>query len=115
MNVRVLMSDDGGKNFKTFRARGTHSDNHAIAFRKDDPDYFLVGTDGGLPWMIANLSIIFLEEHKTMAHMEDLPEQTIVVESAMEIGTKHLVVMDTNLLLNLAIQTSSTPNLSKGT
>ncbi|MEM8527548.1 MAG: glycosyl hydrolase [Bacteroidota bacterium] len=48
MNVRILMSDNGGKNFKTFQARGTHSDNHAIAFRKDDPDYILVGTDGGL-------------------------------------------------------------------
>ncbi|MEM6700925.1 MAG: glycosyl hydrolase, partial [Bacteroidota bacterium] len=48
MNVRILMSDNGGKKFETFRARGTHSDNHAIAFRKDDPDYILVGTDGGL-------------------------------------------------------------------
>ncbi|MEM9884836.1 MAG: glycosyl hydrolase [Bacteroidota bacterium] len=47
MNVSILMSDDGGKNFKPF-TRITHSDNHAIAFRADDPDYVLVGTDGGL-------------------------------------------------------------------
>ena len=25
-----------------------HSDNHSIAFRMDDPDYLLVGTDGGI-------------------------------------------------------------------
>jgi hypothetical protein len=25
-----------------------HSDNHSVAFRKDDPDYLLVGTDGGI-------------------------------------------------------------------
>lgn len=47
MNVQILMSNDGGKNFNPL-TRKTHSDNHAIAFRADDPDYILVGTDGGL-------------------------------------------------------------------
>lgn len=47
MNVQILMSNDGGKNFNPL-TRKTHSDNHAIAFRADDPDYLLVGTDGGL-------------------------------------------------------------------
>ncbi|MEL7123985.1 MAG: glycosyl hydrolase, partial [Bacteroidota bacterium] len=48
MNVRVLVSEDGGKNFSTMRERDKHSDNHAMAFRMDDPDYLLVGSDGGL-------------------------------------------------------------------
>ena len=47
MNVQILMSNDGGKNFNPL-TRKTHSDNHAIAFRADDPDYILVGTDGGI-------------------------------------------------------------------
>lgn len=28
--------------------KNKHGDNHAIAFKKDDPDYLLVGSDGGL-------------------------------------------------------------------
>ncbi len=48
MNVRILMSDNGGKDFSTFAPRGTHSDNHAMAFRPHDPNYVLLGTDGGL-------------------------------------------------------------------
>ncbi len=47
-DVRVQVSDDGGKTFKRMEEKFKHSDNHAIAFRKDDPDYLLVGTDGGL-------------------------------------------------------------------
>ena len=48
MNNYMLSSDDGGKNFYEFNRAHKHVDNHAIAFRKDDPDYLLVGTDGGL-------------------------------------------------------------------
>jgi photosystem II stability/assembly factor-like uncharacterized protein len=47
-NVRMLVSDDGGKTFYTMKEEHKHSDNHALAFRNDDPDYLLVGTDGGL-------------------------------------------------------------------
>jgi len=47
-NVRMLVSDDGGKTFYTMKEEHKHSDNHALAFRKDDPDYLLVGTDGGI-------------------------------------------------------------------
>lgn len=47
-SVRMFVSDDGGKNFRTMRERNKHSDNHALVFRKDDPDYLLVGTDGGI-------------------------------------------------------------------
>ncbi len=48
MDVRIQVSDDGGKNFRTLQERDKHSDNHAIAFRMDDPDYLLVGTDAGI-------------------------------------------------------------------
>ena len=48
MDVRIQVSDDGGRNFRRLKEEHKHSDNHAIAFRADDPDYLLVGTDGGL-------------------------------------------------------------------
>ncbi len=48
MDVRIQISNDGGKNFTRLPERLKHSDNHAIAFRMDDPDYLLVGSDGGL-------------------------------------------------------------------
>ena len=47
-DVRMQVSDDGGKTFRRMKEKHKHSDNHAIAFRKDDPDYLLVGCDGGL-------------------------------------------------------------------
>lgn len=47
-DVRFQVSDDGGKTFRRLREQSKHSDNHAMAFRADDPDYLLVGTDGGL-------------------------------------------------------------------
>ncbi|MBL4659822.1 MAG: hypothetical protein JKY19_05670 [Alcanivoracaceae bacterium] len=47
-NNRMKVSDDGGKTFRTMKEENKHSDNHALAFRKDDPDYLMVGTDGGL-------------------------------------------------------------------
>ncbi|MGM0532481.1 MAG: WD40/YVTN/BNR-like repeat-containing protein [Bacteroidota bacterium] len=48
MDVRTQVSDDGGKNFRRLKEKHKHSDNHAMAFRKGDPDYLLLGTDGGL-------------------------------------------------------------------
>lgn len=48
MDVRIQISEDGGKTFRRMTEKYKHSDNHAIAFRKDDPDYLLVGTDGGV-------------------------------------------------------------------
>jgi photosystem II stability/assembly factor-like uncharacterized protein len=47
-DVRMWVSNDGGKTFKRMKERFKHSDNHALAFRADDADYLLVGTDGGL-------------------------------------------------------------------
>ena len=48
MNVRILVSENGGGNFRTLTEEKKHSDNHAIIFRRDDPNYLLVGTDAGI-------------------------------------------------------------------
>lgn len=48
MDVRIRVSENGGKKFSTLQEDDKHSDNHAMAFKMSDPDYLLVGTDGGL-------------------------------------------------------------------
>lgn len=48
MNVRVLTSEDGGKTFTQLKERNKHSDNHALVFKKDDPNYLMLGTDAGI-------------------------------------------------------------------
>jgi photosystem II stability/assembly factor-like uncharacterized protein len=48
MDVRIQVSDDGGTTFRRLTEKAKHSDNHALAFRPDDPDWLLAGTDGGL-------------------------------------------------------------------
>ena len=48
MNVRVLTSGDGGKTFVQLKESDKHSDNHAIVFKKDDPNYIMLGTDAGI-------------------------------------------------------------------
>jgi len=47
-DVRIQVSDDGGKTFRRLKEKHKHSDNHIISFRPDEPDYLLVGTDGGI-------------------------------------------------------------------
>jgi len=47
-DVRMQITLDGGKTFKQMPERHKHSDNHAVAFKDNDPNYLLVGTDGGL-------------------------------------------------------------------
>jgi len=44
----MQVSDDGGKTFRDLNNEYKHGDDHAVAFREDDPDYILVGSDGGL-------------------------------------------------------------------
>ncbi len=48
VDVRMQISNDGGKTFNRMQEKHKHSDNHALSFRADDPDYLLVGTDGGI-------------------------------------------------------------------
>ncbi len=48
VDVRIQVSDDGGKTVRRLKEQHKHSDNHAIAFRMDDPNYLLIGTDGGI-------------------------------------------------------------------
>ncbi len=46
-NNSMLVSDDHGKTYRTLKRKGVHSDSHAIGFTSD-PNYILLGTDGGL-------------------------------------------------------------------
>lgn len=48
MDVRTQVSDDHGRNFRTLQEDAKHSDNHAMAFKKEDPDYLMLGSDGGI-------------------------------------------------------------------
>ncbi len=48
VNVRVQTSEDGGKTFTQLKESKKHSDNHSIIFKKDDPDYIMIGTDAGI-------------------------------------------------------------------
>ncbi|MDG1331353.1 MAG: glycosyl hydrolase [Crocinitomicaceae bacterium] len=44
----MQVSFDGGKTFKRMNENEKHVDNHAVAFKPNDPNYILVGCDGGL-------------------------------------------------------------------
>ena len=48
MNNRLMKSEDGGKTFENMDETAKHGDNHAVAFKASDPNYILVGTDGGV-------------------------------------------------------------------
>ncbi|MGI9244381.1 MAG: glycosyl hydrolase, partial [Verrucomicrobiales bacterium] len=47
-NVKLGRSEDGGKTWGSAGSQWKHVDNHAVAFHPDDPDFLLVGCDGGL-------------------------------------------------------------------
>jgi len=44
----TFVTDDHFATYHELNTENKHVDDHAIAFRKDDPDYILFGTDGGL-------------------------------------------------------------------
>ncbi|MEW7280193.1 glycosyl hydrolase [Aquimarina sp. 2201CG1-2-11] len=48
MSNYVQESNDHGKTFTTMNEKKKHVDSHAMAFKKNDPNYVLFGTDGGL-------------------------------------------------------------------
>jgi photosystem II stability/assembly factor-like uncharacterized protein len=48
MDVQMHMTENGGTDFTKLEHESKHSDHHAMAFRSDDENYLLVGTDGGI-------------------------------------------------------------------
>ncbi|SEQ82948.1 Uncharacterized protein SAMN05421824_2424 [Hyunsoonleella jejuensis] len=48
MNNSTLFSLDGGKTFEVMKKDNKHGDDHSLTFRPDDPNYMLIGTDGGI-------------------------------------------------------------------
>ena len=48
MDVRTMVSNDGGRTFSALGEAGKHVDNHALWADPDDPDHLLIGSDGGL-------------------------------------------------------------------
>lgn len=65
MNNVVLISDDHGKNYERMNENKKHVDTHAIAWKKHDPNYVLMGTDGGL--------YESFDKTKTWRYMRNLP------------------------------------------
>lgn len=47
-NNLTQVSDDGGKTWRVLKQEYKHVDDHAIAFHPTDPDYIMVGSDGGI-------------------------------------------------------------------
>lgn len=47
-NNTTRITEDGGKTFKNINNKNKHVDDHAVAFHPTDPDFMLVGSDGGV-------------------------------------------------------------------
>jgi len=48
MDVMIHYTEDGGRTFKELGSEFKHVDNHAFVFDPHDPDYLMVGSDGGM-------------------------------------------------------------------
>jgi photosystem II stability/assembly factor-like uncharacterized protein len=48
MDVRVMMTEDGGRTFRSVQGRSTHVDNHALWVDPADTRHLLLGNDGGM-------------------------------------------------------------------
>lgn len=48
MDTYIHFTTDGGKKFERLNTRFKHVDNHSMLFDESDPDYMMVGCDGGI-------------------------------------------------------------------
>ena len=48
MDAYMQFSVDGGRSFNEVNYEYRHGDSHALAFKSSDPDYIMVGDDGGI-------------------------------------------------------------------
>ncbi|MDC1394874.1 glycosyl hydrolase, partial [Bacteroidia bacterium] len=64
-NNYLKVTDNGGKSFQNVANTYKHVDNHTVVFRKSNPDYLMVGTDGGV-YETFDLA-------KNWRHMSNLP------------------------------------------
>lgn len=48
MDVNMRVTEDGGKTWQRVNSRFKHVDDHALHFDLNDPDYLMVGCDGGI-------------------------------------------------------------------
>ncbi|HWP37712.1 MAG TPA: hypothetical protein VNL18_09215 [Gemmatimonadales bacterium] len=48
MDVRTMITEDGGRTFRPLGERNKHVDNHVVWIDPDDTDHLLIGCDGGL-------------------------------------------------------------------
>ncbi len=48
MDAYMQFSVDGGSTFNSVNSEYRHGDSHALAFKSSDPDYIMVGDDGGI-------------------------------------------------------------------
>jgi photosystem II stability/assembly factor-like uncharacterized protein len=65
VDVRMQVSHDHGKTFNQLNTDATHSDSHSLNFIEGEPDFLLLGTDGGV--------YETLDGTKTWRYIENLP------------------------------------------
>ena len=82
MDNTMQISEDHGKTFTRINKGQKHSDNHSINFRKDDPDYLLVGTDGvnKMSKSLQNDIPITCEPNDMFGRVLSIPDDALVID-----------------------------------